>query len=205
MNITTLEALLDTSLHSGRLIVYTENGISQTDSIVITRNTVSLSNNMNFLSATYSGDSLAANWTWYNCVNNDTVNTDSIGAFTVDQTGVYGVYVEENGCIVQSACVVVSEIFVPVDTSTTGIKEAINNNAISLYPNPSNGKITINATNNNAINTVNIFDITGTLVFTQVNLNKATANININHLNTGVYIVEVLSANNKSIVKLIIK
>ena len=40
---------------------------------------------------------------------------------------------------------------------------------------------------------------------TQANLNKATANININHLNTGVYIVEVLSANNKSIVKLIKK
>ena len=119
VNATTIEADIDSSLHSGVFILYSEVGASQSDSIEIIRNTVSLSNNMNFLSASYTGDSLAANWYWYNCVNNDTVDTDSIGSLTVEETGVYGVYVEENGCVFQSACVVVSEIYVDTTTNET--------------------------------------------------------------------------------------
>lgn len=209
LNTTTIEATIDTSLHTGRLLVYSENGIAQSDSVTITRNTVTLTNNMNSLTATYTGDALAANWFWYDCVSNDTINTDSVETLTVPAVGVYGVYVQENGCIIQSACVVVNQVVVidttPVDTSTTAIRNNINNEMMSIFPNPSNGKITIKSTNNNPINSVNIFDITGSLVFKQNYTSNLTANVNINHLNAGVYIVEVLSNKQKSIVKLIKK
>jgi len=208
INTTTIELVIDSSLHSGRVIVYTENGISQTDTLTITRNSVSLSNDLNSLEATYTGDSLAANWYWYNCVSNDTVNTDSIGSFTASELGVYGVYVEENACVVQSACVVVNELAVvtPTDTtSTTGIRDAINNDAINLYPNPTSGKITIEANTNNSIQDVNIFDIKGSLVLHQSAKNQQKTTINISHLNAGVYIVKIITDNNKSINKLVKK
>lgn len=229
INATTINANLDTSLQSGRLIVYNENGISQSDSITITRNSVSLMNDMNSLSATYTGDSLVANWTWYNCVNNDTVNIDSIGSFTVDEIGVFGVYVEEGGCIVQSACVVVSEIaeidtvvitpgdttvitpgdtvvVTPVDSSgATGILDVYSDKSMNLYPNPSNSMITIESINNSTIEAVKIYDINGSKVLSEINNSSSLINLSIKHLENGIYFVEILSNRNKTMVKLIKK
>ena len=208
VNSTTIEATIDSSLHTGRLIVYSNYGVSQSDSLTITRNTVTLTNNMNSISATYSGDSLASNWFWYDCVSSDTVNTDSVGSYTTPVVGVYGVYIEENGCVIQSSCLVINEIavVVPIDTTpTTSIKDVTKNDIISLYPNPTNRLVTITSKDNSIIKAVNIFDIKGSLVLSETNQFNNSLSLNINHLNAGVYITEIITSNNKSIVKLIKK
>lgn len=217
LNLTTIEAHLDTSLMSGKLVVFNENGICQSDSITITRNTVSLSNNMNSLSAIYTGDALAANWVWYNCVNNDTVSTDSIATLTVSEVGVYGVYVEEGGCTVQSACVVVSEVVVvdtttnpvdttvtnPVDSSATSIFNVIADGSVNLYPNPTNSTITIETINEKPIESVRIYDINGRNVYSEKNNSTNDMNIDVRPLEKGVYFVETIKNQSKTIIKLV--
>lgn len=80
--------------------------------------------------------------------------------------------------------------------ATTGINNTIANNAantkLSVYPNPATDVLNISLSNGTAIETVNIYNISGKLVNnTKLNGNQ----IDISQLNSGVYMVEVLTAN----------
>ena len=71
-------------------------------------------------------------------------------------------------------------------TPSTGIDELLN--SFSIYPNPSNGVITIQASN--SINTVNIYNMIGNLVMVK-NISNNQANLNIENLTNGVYFMEL--------------
>ena len=78
-------------------------------------------------------------------------------------------------------------------TPSTGINELIN--SFSIYPNPSNGVITIQAANN--INTVNIYNMIGNLVMVK-NVANNQSTLNIENLTNGVYFIEI-NLNNGSV------
>ena len=78
-------------------------------------------------------------------------------------------------------------------TPSTGIDELTN--SFSIYPNPSNGVIIIQATN--SIKTVNIYNMIGNLVMVKNIANNQTT-INVENLTNGVYFME-LNLNNGSI------
>ncbi|MEK9620076.1 MAG: T9SS type A sorting domain-containing protein [Flavobacteriales bacterium] len=78
-------------------------------------------------------------------------------------------------------------------TPGTGIDEL--KSSFSIYPNPSNGVITIQATN--SIKTVNIYNMIGNLVMVKNIANNQTT-MNIENLTNGVYFME-LNLNNGSI------
>ena len=61
-------------------------------------------------------------------------------------------------------------------------------NSFSIYPNPSNGVITIQASN--SINTVNIYNMIVNLVMVK-NISNNQANLNIENLTNGVYFMEL--------------
>lgn len=85
------------------------------------------------------------------------------------------------------------------DIDMTSVYE-IETETISAYPNPTNGLININATENS---TIKIFDINGKLVFSEIASNNTTL-INMTHFENGVYILSVENngiAKNKKIVK----
>lgn len=67
---------------------------------------------------------------------------------------------------------------------------------IKLFPNPANSDISISSTNTQ-ITAVSIFYIDGKLLY-QKSQNSTLVNININDYKKGVYIIEVLTADNKS-------
>ena len=77
--------------------------------------------------------------------------------------------------------------------NSTGIDEL--KSSFSIYPNPSNGIITIQATN--SIKTVNIYNMIGNLVMVKNIANNQTT-LNIENLTNGVYFME-LNLNNGSI------
>ena len=81
-----------------------------------------------------------------------------------------------------------------------GVKEVANN--ISIYPNPSNGVITISA-DNNLTNIVSIYDVTGKLIFSE--RLQANSNIDLSTYNKGAYIIEVLNNNKIYTEKVILK
>lgn len=82
-----------------------------------------------------------------------------------------------------------------------GVQDVTNSNT-KIYPNPV--KDVLNLSNANNIQKVSIVDITGRQVFTK-ELNTKNAQINIAHLNAGVYIVKTLVNNQENTFKIVKK
>jgi hypothetical protein len=76
----------------------------------------------------------------------------------------------------------------------TGINDNLTLNIINIYPNPSNGKLTINS--NQDIAQISVYDITGKAVHNQEYTNKQNqTEIDLSALNNGIYFIAVQSAN----------
>ncbi len=83
-----------------------------------------------------------------------------------------------------------ANLFVTV-SNTTGINEAISNNdEINIYPNPSKGSFVIK-TNYLKNQTLQMFDVTGKLVLTQ--LINGAATINADYLAGGIYNIRIVN------------
>ena len=82
-----------------------------------------------------------------------------------------------------------------------GVKNNEVLNQLSVYPNPSNGLVTITAANK--INQVEVFDMAGKVIFTSNNYaNKC--NINTTAFNKGMYIIKVKTDNTIETTKLLV-
>jgi len=75
-------------------------------------------------------------------------------------------------------------------------------NKFSIYPNPATNSINISS--NETIDLMSIFDIKGSLIFSQSYQEKSTS-IDISNFAKGVYTVKVVIMGNSSLQKLIIK
>ena len=79
----------------------------------------------------------------------------------------------------------------------------LENNFI-VYPNPSNGEITIKSRVDVGEATISIFDMNGRKVFTQQLELHTTANVNASGLNAGIYLIQIEGDNRSQTSKLII-
>ncbi len=88
---------------------------------------------------------------------------------------------------------------------TLGIKNSISTDkSISVYPNPSMGKINIDLDNLQSAAEISVIDITGKNIFsTQVNKNESQ--VTIDHLAKGMYLVKVLAEGEMYTEKVIIE
>jgi len=77
-------------------------------------------------------------------------------------------------------------------TLATGIEEGwTEENAIDIFPNPSNGNFSVAApANGNALQTVEVYNVVGELVYSETNKNKSTFDINISQSPKGIYFVK---------------
>lgn len=80
-----------------------------------------------------------------------------------------------------------SVIYKIVDSSLNNT--AFDKNSISIYPNPAKNQVTIETTSDTTFHSVQLFDITGKLLYTEKNLNVATKTINLSGFTAGLYIV----------------
>ncbi len=78
---------------------------------------------------------------------------------------------------------------VTVSCSTLGIEENIINDFL-IYPNPANGRIKISSKNNLHINTIKIFSIVGKNVH-YINNYRSEIELNLTHLKSGIYFVDI--------------
>jgi hypothetical protein len=77
-----------------------------------------------------------------------------------------------------------------VTGSVTAIQNMESNNAFEVYPNPNNGSFIIEP-NNNAKQTIQVYDISGKMVLNQIITGKT--NIDARNLNEGIYTISILS------------
>lgn len=82
------------------------------------------------------------------------------------------------------------------------VKNPETQNNLSVYPNPSKGNVTLSA--NSLINRVEIFDISGKLVYTS-NINSIQTTINTNEFGKGMYILKAQNKNSINTTKLFVE
>lgn len=97
------------------------------------------------------------------------------------------------------------EIVVSENTSAS-VNDDILSSSISIFPTATTENFTIKNESNIALTSVSLFDVNGRVVFTQ-NLDNLIGekSINVSNLSTGMYFVELSSANAKTTKKLIKK
>jgi len=84
-----------------------------------------------------------------------------------------------------------------------GIEDYVLNSALIVYPNPSNGLVNIKLEKGNYTKAdIRLLDLSGRLVYieTKVNLTLANHTLNLNELNSGAYVLE-LSSNNERVTR----
>jgi hypothetical protein len=155
-----------------------------TINVTVTNINVGVTRNGITLTATQSG----ATYKWLNCSNNFTSVGASSQAYTPIANNDYAVEVTLNGCVDTSNCYVVS---------TVGVNEVTSINNVVLYPNPTNGIVTVKS--QNSINSITVISLEGKILFT-----STTSVFSIENLTEGTYIIRV-STNEGIINKLITK
>jgi hypothetical protein len=174
-----------TSSGTYTLKVVADNGCSTTDDANVTfrdlPETPVVSYNDGVLSSTY-----AEEYQWY--LNNEILNGKTSQDFTPDQDGNYSVEVwSEYGCKSQK-----SET---VEVILVGIEDLIKEN-ISVYPNPTKGKVVIDLSKNFDYKTdiqLNLYDANGKLII-QHKLNPITT-LDLSNCSAGLYFIHFITKN----------
>ena len=73
-----------------------------------------------------------------------------------------------------------------------------------IYPNPNNGMLNISLTNSSDKQTIEIKNLIGQTVYSQIASNSSTVNINLSDFNKGIYTVSLINENGTSSTKKII-
>lgn len=118
---------------------------------------------------------------WLNCFDFSPINGATEQTFTPETSGSYAVEITQNGCVDTTACYYVTAVGV----------ETINNfNSYSVYPIPTQGKITIYIDELFPAQALTLFDIVGRKVMS-VKLQKGENPIDISNLNSSVYVLTI--------------
>ena len=96
--------------------------------------------------------------------------------------------------------------FVVVEQSPTGVKPDRPEGKLTLFPNPSNGHVTVRTANGEKIRRITLYNLTGKVVLDQ----KLPAGmderiLDLSSMDKGIYFIEVLTRESKSSMKLIIQ
>jgi hypothetical protein len=121
--------------------------------ITITQTTVNTSTSVSGITITASQN--GAQYQWLNCgTGNSPIAGATAQSFTPTANGSYAVTVTTNGCSATSACVNITNL---------GIDD-LNFEDVSVYPNPTNGKITVSFSKEVNLTSFVIRDVTGRLI-----------------------------------------
>lgn len=85
-----------------------------------------------------------------------------------------------------------------------GVKEFNNKSSFSFYPNPANSNLHIALNENSQTATLHIFDITGKVIAAK-NITSNETDIDISHLNKGIYFITIESNGTRQSKKLIVE
>ena len=131
---------------------------------------------------TVEASEAGATYQWVDCNNS---NTPVPGAqskiFIASVNGDYACLVTKNGCTEMTNCVRVGSL---------GVDN--NDNAFSIYPNPSNGVFAIEMPNVIANTTVTITNAAGQIVYSS-SINNSTSTIDVSNVEAGMYFVSIIN------------
>jgi hypothetical protein len=152
------------------------------DSIITLNLTItSIDNTITQNGLILTANETGAGYQWLDCDNaNLPISGATAQSFTVTVNGNYAVSITKNSCNKVSAC---------ANISTVGMTER-SNAAFRIYPNPSNGMVTVNLPATSATGSLKIYDVTGQLVL-MTDLKEKNNQIDLSSYSNGIYLLEL--------------
>ncbi|HOF16155.1 MAG TPA: T9SS type A sorting domain-containing protein [Bacteroidales bacterium] len=174
------------------LIGQAANGCDSIATLNLTINTVNVSVTQNDI--VLSANATGAKYQWLDCNNEYAmISGKTSRSFTATQNGSYAVEVTQNNCIDTSTCYAVT---------TVGIVENTFENNINVYPNPTDGHVTIDMGKSLSEVTVSITDVSGKLLKQSTYKNTQMLELNLN-VQTGIYLITINSENKRATIRLV--
>lgn len=163
--------------HVSTLVGAASNGC---DSVVLQNlNVITVDVSVNQNGNDITSNATGATYNWIDCNGMNYIGATA-QTFTATTSGNYAVEVTENGCIDTSACTNIIVVGIAENSFQT----------ISLFPNPTNEKITINA--QDLIKNVEVYNELGQMVLVKQLINSNTVSF-VMPEKTGVYFVKIIS------------
>lgn len=172
------------------LNVYTTSGtytdtfssINGCDSVITTNLTVenSINTAVSVSGATLTSDQAGATYQWFNCATQAIIPNETSQSYTPTVTGNYGVLLTVNNCDATSECTLVD---------FSGLNEL--DRFVHLFPNPTNGLVTVEFDSETAVEKMVVSDNSGRILFTYSGTTTATFTIDLSNESKGVYFLSV--------------
>ena len=164
------------------------------DSVVILNLTIHTVNT----DVTQAGELLTANeaganYQWLDCPGMTLISGATSQSYTATTNGDYAVIVFNNGCSDTSTCYTVAGV---------GIIENDFGHDLILYPNPTNGKFSIDMGDDYLVVTVTISDLNGKLIQSKKYNKSQLLNLKIEEP-SGVYLLVIESGEKKAVIRLV--
>lgn len=139
------------------------------------------------ISATTSGGTPSYLYSWYDCSTGLTIPGN-----TANQTGLCAgqyayIVTDANGCTDSITCITL--------TNPSDITEKGNTHLFNIYPNPTNGLLTVSIQQNSEVQDLVITDVLGQVIAASDIKNKITFDLNAMGLNNGIYFVTITGKN----------
>lgn len=155
--------------------------VNSCDSIVVLDLTI------NSVDATLSNTGLSlmagatgATYQWYDCNTWVPIAGETAQSFVFSQPGSYAVEVTQNGCKDTSVCLIVNSV-----------KDINKDSYMRLYPNPSDGNLTIEVFLPLRDAIIRVIDLSGRVVKTKNDAKGEKVMLDLSSLSSGLYIVEI--------------
>jgi hypothetical protein len=161
---------------------YTIPNANGCDSVVTLNLTINnVNTNVTNNSPTLMANASSGTFQWVECEEGfNPIIGETNNSFTANTNGSYAVIVTQNGCTDTSACETVGNV---------GIEE-FNLNNLSIYPNPTNGTITID--NESLIKSAVVTDATGRIIMEKTP-NMEVFELDLSNCSKGVYTIELVT------------
>ncbi len=180
--------------------IYTSSGtykdsvtnINGCDSVFVLNLTVNTTNAI----ATAMGNVISANivgaaYKWINCATNNIISGATSQTFVPIANGSYAVIVTYNGCKDTSNCVNITSI---------GLNNILNKNQISIFPNPTDGNLTISDLP--IATTIEIYNLLGSSVYKKQNT-ETHQQINMSGFINGSYFIKLRKGTDEVYLKIV--
>jgi hypothetical protein len=166
------------------------------DSVITINLTVKKFNNSVFKSVNALICSVqGATYQWINCEDKSEIVGETAQAFLITQSGSYAVVATKDGCTDTSTCENVVII---------GLNEIETQAAFMVFPNPSNGLVSIQAAGSKSVQSVSITNALGELVMHEHNIGSASYQLQL-EVESGLYFITITDTDGNTATKSILK
>jgi hypothetical protein len=136
-----------------------------------------------------------ASYQWINCEDKSEIVGETAQAFLITQSGSYAVVATKDGCSDTSACENVVII---------GLNEIETQASFIVFPNPSNGLVTIQAAGSKSVQSVSITNALGALVIHELNIGSVSYQLQL-EVESGLYFITITDTEGNKTIKRILK